>query len=96
MCLVLKAPDRECYAVMVGETLYIPVLSTVFESGTNNPIKVANRLVTNGLHGFWTVHVGKLGWRLVSPESLPKHWKEAVLFLTSNKSVHTKPKEEPT
>ena len=87
MCLVFKAPDRECYAVMVKETFYIPVVSIVFESGTNFPMKVANRVVTNGIHGFWTPYRGVLDWRLVDEESLPKEWMTAVTSLIKAKST---------
>lgn len=101
MCLIFKAPDRECYAVMVKEILYIPVISIVFESGTSLPMKVANRVVTNGIHGFWTPHSGILDWRLVDTESIPKEWMAAITSLIKAKSpcspLHSPPTDgEPT
>lgn len=78
---VLKAPDRECYAVVTDDTyLYIPVVSTVFESGTNDPLKVATRVVSTGIAGFWTRYDdgGTLAWDLIRMEDVPELWKKAI------------------
>jgi hypothetical protein len=78
---VFKAPDRECYAVAIDDTyLYIPVVSTVFESGTNDPLKVANRVVSTGIIGFWTCYDdgGTLLWHLIRMEDVPELWQKAI------------------
>ena len=77
---MLKAPDRECYAVVIDGNLYIPVVSTVFESGTNNPIKVAERVVSTGIVGFWTQYDdgGTLFWEIIHTKDVPELWKKAI------------------
>lgn len=81
MCLILKAPDRECYAVMTDDVLYIPVITAIYESGTNDPVKFANRHLSTGLAGFWTP-CENLSWEIVTLESISPAWREAVEFLT--------------
>ena len=83
---VFKAPDRECYAVIIDDAdLYIPVVSTVFESGTNDPLKVANRVVSTGIAGFWTRYDGQtLLWYLIHTEEVPELWKKAIDALVEN------------
>lgn len=51
---VLKAEDRNTYAIVIDNTTYAPVLACVYESGCDDPMATANRLVTTGVHGFWT------------------------------------------
>ncbi len=85
--LILKAPDRECYAVMIDDILYIPVVSTVFEAGTDNPLLVAKRVVSTGLEGFWTKFSGTLDWYVVAFEDVSSHWQICILQLLNTESI---------
>lgn len=51
---IFKAPDRQTYALEIEGHTYVPVLACVYESGTDDPQAVANRLLSTGIYGFWT------------------------------------------
>ena len=54
MIYIYKAEDRQTYAFQIGEVAYIPVLSSVYESGTDDPMALSKRLISTGAQGFWT------------------------------------------
>ena len=70
MIYIYKAEDRQTYAIEIGDTAYIPVLSCVYESGTDDPMAISKRLISTGAQGFWTTGVIDEAWDWLDIEDI--------------------------
>ena len=73
---IYKAEDRQTYAIQIGDVAYIPVLSSVYESGTDHPMAISKRLISTGARGFWTTGVIDDRWQWIDIEDIThESWK---------------------
>lgn len=82
---IYKVTSRETYAIhsLHDNSVYIPVLASIYEAGTDDPYAISTRLISTGDSGFWTKCKGTLGaeWVVVEIEDVTHDkWREFILL----------------
>jgi len=76
---IYRAPDRDAYAIQITESpesYLIPVLTFVYEAGTDDPQAIAKRLLVNAGRSFWcTWPALEAGWAMINLEKTPPKWR---------------------